>query len=256
MNQDFYNDYAREWTERLRDGKNIVHTYLEKPAFLKTIGDVTGKKILCVGCGSGDECMELKNAGAEHVVGVDLSPEFIKIAKESFPTLEFHQMDMENLDFPEKSFDLVVSSLTIHYASNWEKTFGEIRKILKDDGKAVISTNHPIRFGSEIKREKEREIFLLGYIRYKDPQLFGDVIGDYLNSRRIDDVWFRNKFPVSYYHKPISEMLKEIRESKFELTNFLEPKPEPWVKEKDPSFYNIHSKIPLFIIFELKKKLN
>ncbi len=253
MNQDFYNDYAREWTERLRDGKNIVHTYVEKPALLKKIGSVAGKKILCIGCGSGDECNELKNLGASEVVGVDLSPEFIKIAKESFPALEFHQMDMENLSFETNSFDIVVSSLTIHYVPSWQKTLGEIYKVLKPDGRAVISTNHPIRFGSEIKREKEREIFLLGYIRYKDPKLVGDVIGDYLNPRRIDDVWFRNKFPVSYYHKPISEMIKEIRESQFELIDFLEPQPESWVKEKDPSFYNIHSKIPLFIIFEIKK---
>ncbi len=255
MNEDLYKDYAEQWTERMRAGKNIVHDYVAKPALYKTLGDLKNKKVLCIGCGSGEECAYIKSQGASEVVGTDISPDFIRIAKESFPDIDFKVMDMEKLVLEKGYFDIVVSSLTMHYVQNWKKTLSEIKKVLSDNGRVIISTNHPIRFGAEVKREKEREIFLLGYIRYKDPKLFGDVIGDYLNERKIDDMWFRNKFAVTYYHKPISSIFNEINESGFEIINFSEPKPEEWVKKENESFYNIHTKIPLFMIFELKKKI-
>lgn len=254
MEKDTYNEKADDWTVRMRSGKNIVHDYLAKPALFNALGDVKGKKILCVGCGSGEECDQLKKLGAE-VVGTDIASELIGIAKKSYPEIDFRVMDMEAIDLEKNSFDIVISSLTIHYVQSWKKTLESMKSVLKDGGEIIISTNHPIRFGAEIRREKEREIFLLGYIRYKDPKLFGEVIGDYLNERKIEDVWFRNKFPVTYYHKPISAIFKEIKESGLEISEFLEPSPEEWVKKENESFYNIHTKIPLFMIFKLKKRI-
>lgn len=257
MNNDVYKEFVKEWQQRMRDGKNIVHEYLAKPALIKKVGNVKGKDILCIGSGSGEECEMFYKAGAKSVTGIDLSPDFVDISKKSFPHLDFRVMDMEELDFAEKSFDIVVSSLTMHYVPSWNKTLSSIRKVLRDDGKVIITTNHPVRFGAETKRQKDQEVFLLGYIRYmdlKDLKKMGDVIGDYLNERRIDDKWFRGRFDVTYYTRPISAIFKDIRDSQFEILDFLEPKPEEWVEKENASFYHIHTKIPLFMLFELKKK--
>ena len=90
----------------------------------------------------------------------------------------------------------------------------------------------------------------MGYEKYE----FGDskVFGDYLNTRKIDDIWF-NEFKVSYYHRPLSEIIGDIIKSGFVISDFVEPKPLKSVIKEKPNFYNIHSKIPLFMIFELKK---
>ena len=254
MNQDHYSDYAKEWTQRMRDGKNIIHEYIAKPALYKQIGDVKGKDILCIGCGSGEECSYLKEIGANRVVGIDLSPALIDIAKESYSGIEFYVMDMESIDLEDDSFDMVLSSLTLHYVSNWTQTLIQINKVLRKNGNVIISTNHPIRFGAEVKRMPDREIFVLGYIRYKAPKVLGDTYGDYLTERKITDKWFRDRFEVTYYHRPISAIIKDIKESSFDLVDFLEPLPETWVKEANESFYYLHSKIPLIMIFELKKR--
>jgi hypothetical protein len=48
-------------------------------------------------------------------------------------------------------------------------------------------------------------------------------------------------------------MFKDITASGFTVTNLLEPKPTIESKTKKPDFYEVYSKIPLFIIWELEK---
>lgn len=251
MNKDHYEEFASEWAQRMRDGKNVTHEYLSKPALFDAIGDVRGKEILCVGCGSGEECIKLVELGAKRVIGIDLSPALIEIAKKSYPQIEFYVADMEQMEFDNISFDIIVSNLTMHYVPKWSKTLEKMKKILKSAGEIIITTNHPIRFGAEIKRLEDREIFLLGYIRYKAPGLVGDVIGDYLNERKVEDTWFRGRFNVEYYHRPISSIVNEILQNGLKIKEFIEPQPPEWVSEKEKSFYHIHTKIPLFMIFKL-----
>ena len=251
--QDYYSSFADEWAQRMRDGKNIIHDYIAKPALYSKIGDVQGKDVLCVGCGSGEECEYIASLGANRVVGIDLSPALIKIAKESFPEIEFYTMDMEELAFVRESFDLVISSLTIHYVGDWSKTLQETKRVLKDSGRVIITTNHPIRFGSEIKRAYIQESFTLGYVRFREYTKPSLVFGDYLNERRIEDKWFNRSFKVEYYHRPLSAIFKDFKDSGLTLIDFIEPKPEEWVKEVNENFYNIHSKIPFLMLFELQK---
>ncbi len=73
-----------------------------------------------------------------------------------------------------------------------------------------------------------------------------------MNERKIQDKLF-GRMDVFYYHKPLSTIFKIIRETGFEVEEFLEPKPEEKVKEIKPDFYETYSKIPLFAVFSLKK---
>lgn len=252
MDKKVYNNFADEWASRLKRGKNLPHDYIAKPALYELIGDIKGKTILSIGCGSGEECSYFMSQGAKRVVGIDTSDKLIAIAKKQFPSGEFYTMDMENISLVD-TFDIVVSNLVMHYVPTWNKTLKEIKKILHPEGRVIISTNHPIRFGAEIKREETREIFLLGYIRYKDHSAIGDVLGDYLSEREVHDMWF-GKFNISYFNRPLEAIFRDIREENFIITNYLEPKPAKWVEKENPSFYHIHTKIPLFIFLELKNK--
>jgi hypothetical protein len=91
----------------------------------------------------------------------------------------------------------------------------------------------------------------MGYEKFKSGEC--KVFGDYLNARKIDDIWF-NEFKVSYYHRPLAEIIKDIIKSGFFISDFIEPKPTKGVIKEKPNFYDIHTKIPLFMIFELRKK--
>ncbi len=88
------------------------------------------------------------------MVGVDLSSENVRHAREKFPSLEFHEMDMERLTFEAGSFDLVFSSLTLHYVKDWGATLSEMRRVLAPGGDIVLSTHHPAAWAA-LKDENE-----------------------------------------------------------------------------------------------------
>jgi len=249
---DSYNDYAEQWAQRRRDGKNIAHTYLEKPAMYGKLPDLKGKRVLCVGCGTGEECEYLQAQGAQEVFGVDVSEGLIKYAQQSYPSIKFQVMDMEKIDLPDNSFDFIYSSLVLHYVSPWTTALTEIHRVLKDDGTFLFSTHHPVTWGGERTRTEKERNSLLGYKKHYDTHTC-EIVGDYLNARKINDVWFGD-FSVSYYHRSLSDIFKDINISGFEISDFSEPKAVDAAKAIDPIFWEIHQKLPLFMIFELKKK--
>jgi SAM-dependent methyltransferase len=245
-----YSEYAEKWATHMRSGKNIAHEYMEKPSMYARLPDLKGRTVLCVGCGTGEECAHLTSLGAK-VMGIDISEGLIEYAKKSYPNLEFHVMDMEKLDFPDATFDFIYSSLVMHYISSWEKTLQNIHRALKPGGTFLFSTHHPVTYGAQRSRSETERSSMLGYTKHYDTHT-ADVVGDYLGTRKIDDVWFGD-FPISYIHRPMQDLMRDILSSPLTLVDFEEPKAIEKCKDVDPSFYEIHQKIPQFMIFELKK---
>ena len=246
---DSYSNYAEQWATRMRSGENTAHEYLEKPAMYKRLPDLNGKSVLAIGCGTGEECAHLKSLGTSKVVSIDVSEGLIEYARKSYPDIEFHVMDMEQIKLDEK-FDFVYSSLVMHYVESWEKTLNSISAVMKNGTTFLFSTHHPATWGAQRTRTEDERTSLLGY---KKQNQECEVVGDYLNTRKINDVWFGN-FDVSYYHRSLESIMSDIFKSDFEIIDFAEPKAIPAVKEKDKVFYEIHDKIPLFMIFALRKK--
>jgi ubiquinone/menaquinone biosynthesis C-methylase UbiE len=69
-----------------------------------------GTRLLDVASGPGALTAEAANRGARSV-GVDLSPRMIELAQRLYPTVEYHEADVEHLPFPDHTFDAVVCAL-------------------------------------------------------------------------------------------------------------------------------------------------
>jgi ubiquinone/menaquinone biosynthesis C-methylase UbiE len=242
-----YNKNYKKWLNE----KGMGHSHLEKPAMYSALGNVKDKRILCLGCGAGEECGHLKSLGAKEVIGVDISKGLINEAKKKFPKIEFKVMDMEKLKFENSSFDLVYSSLVLHYVKDWTKVLKEIRRILKNSGECLFSTHNPVYWSAEKNDDKKNKSRILGYKKDKKTEKY-EFYGNYLNIRKINDIWFEN-FKVEYYSKPFSQMIKEIIKSKLEIVDCIEPKSIKSTKKINFDFWKRSEKIPLFIIFKLKK---
>ncbi|MFB6225217.1 MAG: hypothetical protein ABEI13_02065, partial [Candidatus Paceibacteria bacterium] len=92
----------------------------------------------------------------------------------------------------------------------------------------------------------------LGYKKFKNPKEY-EIMGDYLNTRKMQDVLVGD-LEVTYYHRSMESIMQDILRSDFEIIDFAEPQPIEETKEHHKSFYDIHTKIPLFMIFALRKK--
>jgi len=75
--------------------------------------DLGRAAILDAGCGSGDTIAQLMGLGADpgRIVGVDLLEDRIDSARQNLPAVRFERADLRHLEFPDGSFDLVISSL-------------------------------------------------------------------------------------------------------------------------------------------------
>ena len=147
----------------------------EKNIVLEFMGNLTGKKALDLGCGTGRLVKDLINSGAK-VVGIDISDEMIKIMKNKFPKVESLLADSENLPFEDNSFDFVIASFFIVHLKNLTKTFDEIYRVLKDGGKFVL-TNINQRKAPKLDIDSGKKIVIQSY--YHRPE---DVIKALENS--------------------------------------------------------------------------
>ncbi|MBI2252685.1 MAG: class I SAM-dependent methyltransferase [Armatimonadetes bacterium] len=242
-----YNKNFKEWLNK----KGLSHSHLEKPAMYSKLGNIKGKKILSLGCGAGEECAYIKSLGAKEVAGIDISKKLIAEAKKNFLNIEFYVMDMEKLKFAKSSFDLVYSSLVLHYVKDWTKVLIEIRKVLKKNGIFLFSTHNPVYWGALKEENKKEKLLVLVYNKNKQTGNIR-IYGDYLQTRKINDLWFNN-FKVTYWHKPFSLIIKDILKSGFKIIDCIEPGPLNSSKKIDYWFWKSFNKLPLFVIFKLQK---
>ncbi|MET1117195.1 MAG: methyltransferase domain-containing protein [Comamonas sp.] len=104
---------------------------------------VQGKKVLDIACGEGYGSHLLKRAGADQVVGVDVSDEAVDRAKKYFtgPGVEFMAADAASIErkFPLEYFDVVVSCETIEHIEYPQKYLQSLKNVAKKDAIFIIS---------------------------------------------------------------------------------------------------------------------
>lgn len=106
----------------------------------------TGDKVLDVGSGLGIDSFIASFAAGDkgRVVGIDLSSKEVqhaqKRANERDLNVQFSVADMENLPFPNESFDVIVSNGAFCLAPNKEQAFRELYRVLKPGGRISVCT--------------------------------------------------------------------------------------------------------------------
>ena len=103
---------------------------------------VTNKVCLDVACGSGYGSVYLMSAGAQMVVGGDISRKCIEYGREHYTIdgLHFVRLDAQHLPFPKESFEVVVSLETIEHLKNPRQFLSECHRVLNPGGVFICST--------------------------------------------------------------------------------------------------------------------
>lgn len=141
-NRQAYNTKAQSWEDEMKT--NVGHKYLEKPAMDNELPEtLEDQSVLSIGVGSGDELKEILRRNPTRVVGIDISSELLKIAAQKYPSVELKEIDMTQMSFTDGEFDFVYSSLTLHYAPDWDALLKEISRVLKQGGTLLFSTHNP-----------------------------------------------------------------------------------------------------------------
>lgn len=118
------------------DGIFVAPMYDE---IIRRIISENPKKILDVGCGTGNILMKLAENGNRGLYGLDLSENMIEIAKQKLGNkAELKVGDSEYMPFEDDSFDVLVCNASFHHYPNPQKVLLEMKRVLKNNGTLVI----------------------------------------------------------------------------------------------------------------------
>lgn len=123
-----------------------LNNAVEEPALLGCLPPLSGQRILDIGSGLGWFCEHAVKEGARKVVGVDISTRMCREtgARLCSDRLEIYNTAIEDFEYTDSAFDLVVSSLTLHYVESIEHILRKVAQWLRRDGQFIFSVNHPI----------------------------------------------------------------------------------------------------------------
>ena len=134
---------AAMWGERARDWAEVM----EGPngwgipvygRILELVPIDESTRLLDVGCGAGRFCRIARDRGAT-VAGLDATREFLEIAHERTPEGEFAVGEMENLPWPDHSFDVVTGFHSFFLADDIVGALREARRVARPGGRLALT---------------------------------------------------------------------------------------------------------------------
>jgi SAM-dependent methyltransferase len=127
------------WGARARDYANLVEGMFRPiyAAVFAQTGVGPGTRLLDVGCGPGLAAQIAAQCGAQ-VSGLDAAEASLVIARERTPEGDFHAGEMEELPWPEKTFDVVTSFNAFQFAADIDNALGEAKRVVKPGGRVAM----------------------------------------------------------------------------------------------------------------------
>jgi len=116
------------------------------------LGDVNGKMVLDLGCGTGSNLVPLIKRGAR-TIGIDISPDLVRLARKRLDEAQL-QCDLQvgsayDTGLPDASVDVVYCMSLIHHLEI-ARVRDEMRRVLVPGGKIILK--EPIRFSPTYTR--------------------------------------------------------------------------------------------------------
>lgn len=110
--------------------------------------------MLDLGRGYGWHCKYAVDQGAEEVLGIDVSVRMIEEAKKrnADSRITYRTGSLEEYEYPEETWDCVVSNLALHYVEDIESVYRLVYRTLKKGGTFLFNIEHPV-FTSGVRED-------------------------------------------------------------------------------------------------------
>lgn len=144
---DHFNDYGRmdRWSQLYAEIDHPANFsfLVRKQRVLELLGDLTGKRVLDIGCGTGVFFPDLLEQGGT-VVGADGAQEMVRTARAKSNGLDHGRLSVlvstiESLGFQSHSFDAVTCVGVIEYVEDEDQAIRELIRVTKPGGMIIVT---------------------------------------------------------------------------------------------------------------------
>ena len=200
---------------------------------------VKGRRAIDFGCGAGRSTRFLQKLGF-NAVGVDISEDMIKKAKEIDPEGDYRLIDDGDFSqFENDTYDLALSAFTFDNVPTMEKkanNFREIGRLLKSEGRIVNLVSSPEMYTHEWASFSTEDFLENKYAKSGDKVRI--IQTDIEDKRPVEDVVWANEYYQETFRRAGLEIVKTYK---------------PLAKENEPFKWVNETKIAPWVIYVLKK---
>ena len=214
----------------------------EWPAFRALLPTLRDKTVLDLGCGFGWHCRYAREQQARSVVGVDLSEKMIARARASTndAAIEYRRLAIEDIDFSAGEFDVVLSSLALHYVERFDLVCRKVHYCLVPGGSFVLSVEHPVftaRASQDWYYSQQGERLHWPLDQYQEE---GPRQAQFLEHE------------VVKYHRTVATYVNSVLDAGFTMTKLSEPQPTQELLATHPEWQD-ETRRPMFLLIAAVK---
>jgi 2-polyprenyl-3-methyl-5-hydroxy-6-metoxy-1,4-benzoquinol methylase len=202
-----------------------------------------GRRVLDLGCGAGQLAHHLATGGASEVVAVDLSERMLERARAEWahPRVTYRREAIERLAFDPARFDLVVSSLALHYVEDYAGLIARIASWLAPDGVLVYSVEHPI-YTARLPGE--------GWVVDAAGRRTGWSLDRYADEGAREETWF--VAGVRKVHRTLATLINGLVDAGLVVERLVEPVPTArWLREHPG--WDDERRRPIFLLVRARR---
>lgn len=209
----------------------------------KMLPNLENKIVLDLGCGFGWHCKYAIDNKAKEVIGVDSSEKMLDKAKKinGDNAIKYIKSTIEEIETREDYFDVVISSLALHYVEEFHKVCKKVYDTLKYNGDFIFSIEHPIftAYGNQQWQTNESK-----------EKLHWPVDNYFYEGKRISNFLGED---VVKYHKTLTTYINDLLKCGFEIKEVIEPIP-PKKMLDDYEDMKDELRRPMMLLISAKKK--
>ena len=170
------------------------------------------------------------------MTGFDSSIKMLELARQRLGAdAALHLADLGRpLPFPDGAFDDVIASLVLHYLEDWTAPLAELRRVLTQSGRLIVSIDHPFAvMAYDIEAGRKPNYFET--YNWTEEWTYGG-----------------KTHLMSFWTRPLHAMTDAFTKAGFRISVISEPPPAPGARELFPAELEAKPRFLCFLFFVLE----
>jgi SAM-dependent methyltransferase len=236
--RDGWIDSAQAWIDAQGDRGDWTRTHVLDDPMLARVTDGGYRRALDVGCGEGRFCRLLAARGLT-TTGIDPTEYLIREARLRDPAGDYRVAGAEALPFPDESFDLVVSYLSLIDIARLDEAIAEMVRVLAPGGALLIANLTSFSTAAVPPGA--------GWQHDESGRRLHFAMDHYLDARAERVAW--SGIDIVNHHRPLSAYMQLLLAQGLRLSHFCEPR----ATGGDPARTDSYNRVPYALIMEWRK---